>query len=85
MKHQHKNEKLLSKFKFSQHFTQISPGTKIRHFAIPTEHAQNIDYVRRFGDKHNDATVHFQWSELCRFHKNILYLNFADCLGFTPS
>ncbi len=38
-----------------------------------------------FWDKHEEATVHFQWIELCRFHKNILYLNFADCLDFTPS
>ena len=53
-------------------------------FAIPTEHAQNIDDVRLFGDKH-EASVHFQWSEICCFHKNILDLNFADCLGFTPS
>ena len=32
----------------------------INPFAITTEHAQNIDDVRIFGDKHEEATVHFQ-------------------------
>ena len=32
----------------------------ISPFAITLAHAQNIDDVRIFGDKHEEATVHFQ-------------------------
>ena len=47
----------------------------ISPFAITTEHAQNIDDVRIFGDKHEEATVHFNDGELCTFFKNILLKN----------
>ncbi len=42
-------------------------GKIISPFAITTEHPQNIDDVRIFGDKHEEATVHFQWWRTLHF------------------
>ncbi len=44
--------------------------------------ALRVIFADKTGDKNEEATVHFQWSELCRFHKNILYLNFAVWASF---
>ena len=39
-----------------------------------------IDCTRK-----DEGTVHLQCGELCHFHKNIIYLNFVDCLLFISS
>ncbi len=60
----------------------MSSPNGISHFAITTEHAQNIDNIKIFGNKHEEATVHFQWRRTLHFLQKHTFENY---LIFIPT